>query len=124
MTLSADDVQIWLDAYVAAWRSGDPGDIRALFCDDAEYCYQPWGEPVVGADAIVNDWLKDRDESEVWQAHYQPELVDGTRAVAIGETVYPDEGRTYANLFLLEFNEDKRCCSFTEWFMKHPKPRD
>lgn len=124
MTLSADDVQVWLDAYVAAWRSGDPADIRSLFSEDAEYCYQPWGEPVVGAEAIVQDWLKDRDESEVWQASYQPRLVEGNRAVAIGETNYPNEDRTYANLFLLEFNEHKQCCSFTEWFMKHPKPRD
>lgn len=122
--LSGEHVQGWLDAYVAAWRSGDAGEIRALFADDATYCYQPWGVPIRGADEIVEDWLKDRDETEVWDAEYHPEIVGGDKAVAVGETHYPSEQRTYANLFLLTFAEDGKCQSFTEWFMKHPKPRD
>ena len=122
--ISSEGVQQWLDDYVAAWRTGQAADIRALFCDDAEYRYQPWGEPVKGADAIVSDWLKDQDEPDSWSAEYETLLVEGDRAIACGETHYPAEDRVYSNLFILRFTADGKCCSFTEWFLKHPKPRN
>lgn len=122
--LSVTVVQQWLNDYVAAWRSGNAAEIRGLFCEDAEYCYQPWGEPVRGADAIVADWLENQDEPNSWRAEYQTLLVDGDRAIACGETHYPSEDRTYSNLFILKFTGDGKCCSFTEWFMKHPKSRE
>jgi len=36
---------LWLDDYVAAWRSYDPEAIGALFSEDAEYRYHP-GTPI------------------------------------------------------------------------------
>ena len=47
--------------------------------------------------------------------------VDGIRAVAVGETRYLQEGRRYANTYLLEFAADGRCSSFTEWFFLERK---
>ena len=38
----ADDVQRWLDAYVAAWASYDEAEITALFTDDCAYRYDPF----------------------------------------------------------------------------------
>ena len=35
-------------------------------------------------------------------------MVDGDRAVATGETRY-DDGQTFSNLFVLEFDGDGRC---------------
>ncbi len=55
------DVQRWLDRYIAAWSSYDPKAIGDLFTDDAEYRYQPWADPVVGREAIVADWLENKD---------------------------------------------------------------
>ena len=40
--VTADDVQRWLDAYVAAWASYDEAEIRALFTDDCTYRYDPF----------------------------------------------------------------------------------
>jgi len=34
--LTKHDVQVWLDAYVAAWTSYERTAIEALFSDDAE----------------------------------------------------------------------------------------
>ena len=43
--MTRDEVQRWLDDYVAAWRSYDPEAIGDLFGEDAEYRYHPWDEP-------------------------------------------------------------------------------
>jgi ketosteroid isomerase-like protein len=119
------EVQRWLDDYVAAWRSYDPDEIRELFSEDAEYRYQPWGEPVSGRDAIVGDWLDSPDAAGTYEGDYAPYSVDGDRAVAVGQSRYshPDGSlRTvYHNVFLLHFDDDGLCRSFTEVFMELPE---
>jgi ketosteroid isomerase-like protein len=120
--MTRERVQAWLDAYVDAWRSYDADAIGDLFSDDAEYRYHPYDEPLRGRQAIVDDWLGDRDESGSWEAAYTPLLVDGDRAVATGETRYA-EGRTFSNIFVLAFEGEGRCREFTEWYMEHPKGR-
>ena len=123
--MTLDDVQHWLDRYVAAWSTYDPAAIGDLFAEDATYRYQPWADPVTGRDAIVASWLEDRDEPESWRAHYDAWTVDGDRATAIGESRYtnPDGSfRTlYYNLWALRFDGDKRCSDFVEYFMELPE---
>jgi ketosteroid isomerase-like protein len=51
------DVDRWLDAYVRAWKSYDPDEIRDLFAADIEYRYHPHDDPVKGRDAVVESWL-------------------------------------------------------------------
>jgi ketosteroid isomerase-like protein len=120
--MSHDEVQAWLDAYVAAWRSYDRAEIGALFADDASYAYHPWdaGDAVLrGRDAIVRNWLDEPDAAGSWQAEYHPLLVEGDRAVATGVTRYAD-GRVYDNLWVLRFDDTNRCTEFVEWFMRRP----
>jgi ketosteroid isomerase-like protein len=117
--LTHDDVQRWLDAYVEAWRSYDEAAIRALFAADATYAFHPYDEPLRGADAIAAAWLRDRDAPGSWEATYAPTLTDGNAAIATGETRYAD-GPTFSNLFELEFDEERRCTRFVEWYMHHP----
>ena len=116
--MTREGVQAWLDAYVAAWRSYD--GIAELFSADAEYRYHPYDEPLRGPDAITADWQREREDPASWEARYEPLMVDGDRAVATGETRYA-EGRTFSNLFVLEFDGEGRCRSFTEWYMEHPR---
>jgi ketosteroid isomerase-like protein len=113
--------QGWLDRYVTAWRSGDPGDIASLFSADAAYFYGPFRDPVSGRDAIVDDWTASPDPAGSWEAEYRPLAVDGDVAVAIGESRYPGEGKTYSNIFVCRFDGDGRCTEFREWFMERPK---
>jgi len=117
--VTRERVQAWLDAYLEAWRSYDPGAIGDLFSTDVAYAYSPYDEPVRGREALVADWLKERDEPGSWEARYAPLLIDGDRAVATGETTYSN-GRRYSNLYVLRFDGDGRCSELTEWFMKHP----
>jgi ketosteroid isomerase-like protein len=118
--MDRERVQAWLDAYVAAWHSYDRDAISDLFSTDATYRYHPYDEPEQGRDTIVDDWLDEPDEPGSWEARYEPLLVEGEGAIATGETRYSD-GQTFSNLFVLEFDADGRCRSFTEWFMEHPE---
>ncbi len=122
------DVAAWLDRYVAAWGSWDAAAIGDLFSLDAEYRYHPGDAPFVGRDAIVESWLEpsglagvSRDEPGTWEAAFVPWLVGERRAVAVGTSrFYTDATRAtsaeaWDNCFLLEFDADGRCRSYTEF---------
>ena len=74
--------------------------------------------PLEGRDAIVADWLANKDDPGAWEATYEAWAVDGDRAVATGTSRYDDSDgkRTYHNVFLLTFDADGRCREFTEIF--------
>jgi ketosteroid isomerase-like protein len=124
-SMTHDDVQRWLDAYVAAWRAYDRAAIGALFSDDASYAYYPYDEPVVGRDAIVARWLSDQDAPDSWTAKYEPVVVEGDRAVARGESRYTNPDGTlkdlYYNVYLLRFDGEGRCSEFIEYFVQLPE---
>jgi ketosteroid isomerase-like protein len=119
-------VAAWLDGYSQAWGTYDPEQIGALFSEDVEYHYDPFQAPVRGREALVADWLKDRDEAGTYEGRYRPVLVAGDQAVARGYSRYFDTNGAvrdeYDNLFLLRFDADGRCIEFREWYMRKPKP--
>jgi ketosteroid isomerase-like protein len=114
----------WLASYVAAWKSGDRGEILDLFDEDARYRYHPWDEPLAGREAVADSWLEEPDPPGSFDARYECFAVDGDAAVAVGESTYrnPDGtvARVYDNVFLLRFNAEGRCSEFTELYMKRP----
>jgi ketosteroid isomerase-like protein len=120
-----EDVQIWLDRYVAAWMSYDAEAIGDLFAEDVTYRYQPWADPVVGREAVVADWLANKDEPGSWDAHYDAWAVEDDLASAIGESRYtnPDGSfRTlYYNHFALRFDGHGQCVEFVEYYMELPE---
>ena len=119
-------VAAWLDGYSQAWGTYDAEQIGALFSEDAEYHYDPFQQPVRGRDAIVADWLKDRDQAGTYEGRYRPVLVAGDQAVARGYSRYFDTNGAvrdeYDNLFLLRFDADGRCAEYREWYMRKPAP--
>ena len=132
--MTRDDVARWIDAYVEAWRTYDPGRIGALFSGDAEYRYNPASEPFRGRDAIVAAWVtptgsaSTRDEPGTWEAHYEPWAIDGDRAAIVGSTQYwtdrthATKKDTYDNVYLVAFDGEGRCRSFTEFFVERRRP--
>lgn len=121
-------VQDWLDRYVAAWRANQPEPIEALFTEDAVYGYRPWendDHTIRGRDAIVASWLEEPDRPAAWDAQYEPYVVEGDRAVAIGWSRYAATNdapeRTYHNAYLLRFAPDGRCAEFREYYMEEGK---
>lgn len=122
--MNRNSLQAWLDNYVEAWRTYEPSQIRDLFSQDALYFYSPFDEqnPLRGREAIVADWLKEPNPAGSWEAHYVPVAVEGNVGVAQGRTRYfkPDGAveREFDNIFVLHFDEDRRCSRFTEWYMQ------
>lgn len=120
------EVQKWLEGYIAAWASGDPDDIGGLFTEDAVYSYRPWENDDVtvrGRDAIVAAWRRHEEDPDSWEAHYEPYVVEESKAVAVGWSRYePTETqpeRKYHNAYLLDFGDDGRCSAFHEfWFLE------
>ena len=110
--MDRSSVQSWLDRYSAAWLSYDENDIRSLFAPDARYRYHPYdsdADAVVGADAIVANWVdpQNRDAEGTYDSHYEAYAVDGDRAVAVGWSRYYDDAtkatleREFHNVYLL-----------------------
>jgi ketosteroid isomerase-like protein len=131
--MDRDKAQAWLDAYVEAWRTYDPAQIRALFSDDVAYRYHAYDEPIVGADAVVASWLGEtdaegastRDAPDTYDATFAPVAVDGDVVVATGVTRYRQEPdgpvvRSYDNCFLMTFDDADRCQEFTEFYVRRP----
>jgi ketosteroid isomerase-like protein len=123
----------WLDRYVEAWMSYDPGDIAGLFSENITYRYHPYDEPIAGRDAVVASWLgqsasddaSTRDAPGTYEAEYSPVAVDGDTVVATGTSRYrevPDGPvvRTYENCFIMRFDGEGRCREFTEYYIRHP----
>ena len=133
--MTHDDVQRWLDRYISAWAADDTKAIGDLFTTDARYRFHPSDAGFVGRDSIVRSWLQPdgdastRDEPGTWDAHYEPFVVGGDRAVAVGwSRYYTDTSKTsvkfmFDNAYLLAFDEDGRCSSFTEFYVERPKHR-
>jgi len=125
---SRETVAAWLDRYVEAWMSYDPQAIGDLFSEDARYYYGPYADPVRGREAIVANWLENRDTPGTYKAHYEPLVVEGDTAVTNGRSTYFEEGGTtfrteYDNIFLIRFDESGRCTEFREWFMEKPRSK-
>lgn len=126
-------VDVWLRAYVAAWKSSDPAQIGALFADDVSYRYHPYDEPVTGRAAVVAAWLGEEeppgastpDAPGTFDVEYHAVAVDGDVAVATGSSRYYETPggplrEVFDNCFVLRFDADGRCREFTEWYMKRP----
>ena len=124
MALTKEAAAVWLRAYVRAWETYDPDAVAALFSEDATYSYYPFDEPVRGRLAIIASWLDHKDPAGTYEANYKPVAVDGSLAVAHGRSRYFKDAskaelvRQYDNIFLIEFDDDGRCRSFREWYMR------
>ena len=129
-------VQDWLDRYSRAWETYDPAALGDLFSEDAEYRYHAWdeGDEVArGRDAIVASWVapdgvaSDRDAPGTYEGRYEAYAAEGDRAVGVGTSTYWTDAtrgtiRTvYHNVYLLEWDAEGRCRSFTEIYAERPK---
>jgi len=119
----------WLDRYVDAWRLNDPVAIGDLFSPDVRYAYDPFGEAVVGRNAVIETWRDDPDAPGSWAAEYEVLAVDGDTFVAHGRTRYLTDDRSavdreFANVFVCRFDDDGRCREFTEYYMRRRSTPD
>jgi hypothetical protein len=111
-------VEGWVERYVRAWGSNDPGEIGDLFTEDSRYYTAPYREPWSGREAIVEGWLDRKDEPGQWDFRYEVLGVSGDLAFVRGWTTYPtDDPPGYSNLWVIRLEPDGRCSEFIEWWM-------
>lgn len=113
----------WVELYVRAWTTNAPDDIRATFTDDAVYKGRPDDpEPLVGIEAIVEDWQGYPEPPDTWSFEHEVIGVDGDLAFIQGTTEYPGDDRPlFFNLWVVRLASDGRASAFTEWFMEPRK---
>jgi len=122
--------QAWLDRYVAAWKSYDEAEIKALFSDDCVYRYSPDPEePDVyqGRDAIAKSWLENKDDPGTYDAKYEPLAIDEDTFVANGVTKYfnadGSQRDEFYNVYVCRFTDEGECATFTEYWMQNRQYR-
>ena len=116
--------QEWLDRYVEAWKTYDPDAIASLWSEDAEYRYHPQDEPVRGRDAIVENWLEEKDDPGTYDAKYEVLAIDGDTHVAQGWSRYFTEpggaaNDEYHNIYVIRFNDRGEATSFIEYWIQN-----
>ena len=115
-----ETVARWTEAYVRAWDSNDPDEIRALFTEGARYFTEPHAQPWAGRDAIVNEWLARKDEPGDHTFRWEVLAMDDDLGFVRGWTSYPqqDPPVEYGNLWVIRLAGDGRVREFTEWWVK------
>lgn len=120
MAVDRSDVASWVDRYVSAWGSNDPGEIGALFTENARYFDKPQNEPWQGRDSIVKEWLARKDEPGQWTWRYQVIGFDPDERLGVvrGWASYLEPPTDYHNLWLIRLDDQGACAEFTEWWIK------
>ena len=111
-------IRAWVDGYVKAWNSNDRDDIGSLFTDDAVYLTEPHATPWEGRDAIVREWIENKDEPGETIFEYDVLCIAGDLGIITGVTMYRDPPRGYSNLWEITLAEDGRASRFVEWWME------
>ena len=111
-----DDLARWVEAYVRAWDSNEPDDIRALFTEDASYYTEPHAQAWTGHERIVEEWLARKDEPGDHAFRWEILAMDGDLGFVRGWTTYKDH--EYGNLWVIRLAEDGRASEYTEWWVR------
>ena len=120
------DFDVWLERYLAAWKSDDPEQIAALFSEDATYSTLPFREPKRGRDAIVAWWISQGDSRNEWRFERERLVVDGKTAVVQGLTTYAaaddQPEAVFSNIWVIRLDPSGRANYFAEWWVQRPDP--
>ncbi len=113
--MAQEQVEQWVEGYLAVWRSNSPADIDALFTPEATYFTAPPRRPWRGHREIVEGWLERAPQQGEWSFRHEMLDVIGDTAYVRGWTAYQDG--VIGNLWVIRFAGDRRCRSLTEWWM-------
>jgi uncharacterized protein (TIGR02246 family) len=118
--MSKNSVTHWVEGYLRAWNSNDPGEIAQLFTEDAAYYTGPFDEPWIGRDTIVQEWLNRKDEPGTFDFEFEVLVASDSLGVVRGRTRYFNPDREYSNIWAIKFDGQGRCQEFTEWWVRKP----
>jgi hypothetical protein len=111
----------WVERYVRAWNTNEPGDIEELFAEKGSYLTEPYASPWVGSDEIARQWIDRKDEPGETRFDYEVLVSNDDIGIVKGQTLYKSDGSRYDNLWEVRLDPDGRCTEFVEWWMKRPE---
>ena len=113
-----DRFAAWVERYRKAWDSNEPGDISALFSEDAAYLPKPSAAAWQGQDEIVSKWIEYKDQPGDAEFEYEVAARAGDTGFIRGVTVYRAARKTYDNLWEVTLDDYDRCTRFVEWWIE------
>ncbi len=116
---AAAPLRRWIDAYREAWESNDPAVVANLFTADGVYQVEPWWVQR-GREEIVAGWLEHADAPGDTSFHWWHVARDGDLWIVEARTRYHNLGKDYANLWLIELDDEGRARAFSEWWKQFP----
>jgi len=116
---AAAPLRRWIDAYREAWETNDPEAVANLFTPDGVYRVEPWWVQD-GCEEIVAGWLEHADKPGDTSFHWWHVARDGDLWVLEARTRYHSLGKDYANLWLVELDDEGRARGFSEWWKQFP----
>lgn len=115
-----------LDAYGTAWRTFDGNAWVALFTHDAEYHGDPFGEPLVGHNALRAFLLESAETQRDVDFTVERHWVSGSTVLAAWHAswVRRHDGQLVraAGFLAADVTSDGRIGRFHEWWMLAPAP--
>ena len=113
-----------LEAYGTAWQTFDGDAWVALFTDDAEYHGDPFGEPLVGHNALRAFMLESAETQRDVDFTVERHWVSGSTVLAAWHAswVRRQEGDLVrcAGFLAADVTSDGRISRFHEWWMPAP----
>ena len=114
------ELRAWMDAYTVAFDAQDSEAASKLFTEDGTYQWGPFGELLVGREAIRRAWDEHQDVEEVAEMTYEVIAVTPEVGVArwIASHTNERERRRHRmdGVFVVTLTEDGLCDSFREWW--------
>jgi hypothetical protein len=114
------ELRAWMDAYTVAFDAQDSEAASKLFTEDGTYQWGPFGELLVGREAIRRAWDEHQDAEEVAEMTYEVIAVTPEVGVArwIASHTNERERRRHRmdGVFVVTLTEDGLCDSFHEWW--------
>ena len=114
------ELRAWMDAYTVAFDAQDSEAASKLFTEDGSYQWGPFGELLVGREAIRRAWDEHQDAEEVAEMTYEVIAVTPEVGVArwIASHTNERERRRHRmdGVFVVTLTEDGLCDSFHEWW--------
>ncbi|HEY2770869.1 MAG TPA: nuclear transport factor 2 family protein [Solirubrobacteraceae bacterium] len=115
--MNHDALAHWIAGYERAWRTAGTELIPDLFTPTATYRPGPFDPEVRGLEQLAAFWEAEREgPDEVFAMEWDAVAIEDDVAVARVEVRYGDPPtRTYRDLWIMRFDEDRRCAEFEEW---------
>ena len=114
------ELSTWMDAYTVAFNAQDSDAAAKLFTEDGTYQWGPFGDLLVGPDAIRRAWDEHSDPDEIAEMTYEVLAVAPDAGVVRWIASHTNERERrrfrYDGVFVITLNGDGLCDSFREWW--------